>query len=53
MKLVLGIASDWFYLGPGERGSSMMVSGGRNMVVLPWIMGAGYPCKEQGWPEQV
>lgn len=53
MSLVLGIASDWFYLGAGERGSLMLVSGGRNMGVLNWVLGAGYPFREQGWPEEV
>lgn len=48
---MLDIASDWFYLGAGARESLMLVSGGRNMDVLHWVLGAGCPCREQGWPE--
>lgn len=48
MRLVLGSASDCFCLGTGERESLMLASGGRNMGVLYWILGAGYPCREQG-----
>lgn len=50
---MLGVASDQFYLGAGERESLMLVSGGRNVCVLHWVLGAGYPCVEQGWPEWV